>query len=55
LCQEKKAKTAKGKKKTIELNRVLSSGKQNEASFVVDFYPAAAKYQNGIKGKLPIN
>lgn len=43
------------KKNHIELNRVLSSGKQNVASFVVDFYPAAAKYQSDIKGKLPIN
>lgn len=51
----KKAKTAKEKKNQIELNRVLSSGKQNVASFVVDFYPAAAKYQSDIKGKLPIN
>lgn len=45
----------KKKKQNIELNRVLSSGKQTVASFVVDFYPAAAKYQSDIKGKLPIN
>lgn len=52
----KKQKLQKKKKKNqIELNRVLSSGKQNVASFVVDFYPAAAKYQSDIKGKLPIN
>lgn len=51
----KKQKTAKEKKNLIELNRVLSSGKQNVASFVVDFYPAAAKYQSDIKGKLPVN
>lgn len=43
------------KKKNMELNSILSSGKQNVASFVVDFYPAAAKYQSDIKGKLPIN
>lgn len=43
------------KEKNIELNRVLSSGKQNVACFVADFYPAAAKYQSNIKGKLPIN
>lgn len=50
----KKAKTAK-EKKNIGLNRVLSSGKQNVVSFVADFYPAAAKYQSDIKGKIPIN
>lgn len=37
------------------LNSVLSNDKHNEVSFVVDFYPAAAKYQSDIKGKLPIN
>lgn len=51
----KKQKLQKKKKNHIELNRVLNSGKQNVASFVVDFYPAAAKYQSDIKGKLPIN
>ena len=49
----KKAKTAK--EKNIGLNRVLSSSKQNVVSFVADFYPAAAKYQSDIKGKIPIN